>query len=139
MFQTKDGEDTAWATRFTITDSTGNPGTLRPVIPPGGKINPGGIGAIVPSAFKQPKAAPANPAAAVPASTGQNAHVNTGAAGIVTVASVGGTEKKHEGEGKMVTDGGAGLGKESSAVKATAACSMVVAAVVVSGVQLLGF
>ncbi|KAF9185046.1 hypothetical protein BGZ51_002988 [Haplosporangium sp. Z 767] len=47
MFQTKDGEGMAWATRFTITDAKGNPGTLKPVIPPGGKINPGGVGTIV--------------------------------------------------------------------------------------------
>ncbi|KAG0292194.1 hypothetical protein BGZ96_004428 [Linnemannia gamsii] len=139
MFQTNNGQDTAWATRFTITDSNGNPGTLRPVIPPGGKINPGGIGAIVSSAFKQPKAAPANPAAAVPASTGVDAHVDAGSAGIITVASVGGGEKKQEVETKVVGNGGAGLDKESSAVKATAACSMIVAAAVAGGLQLFGF
>ncbi|KAF9585592.1 hypothetical protein BGW38_001645 [Lunasporangiospora selenospora] len=47
MFQTKDTKATAWATRFTITDATGNPGSLHPVIPEGGKINPGGVGVIV--------------------------------------------------------------------------------------------
>ncbi|KAG0215912.1 hypothetical protein B0O80DRAFT_23296 [Mortierella sp. GBAus27b] len=47
MFQTKDAKYTAWATRFTITDESGNRGTLRPTIPPGGKINPGGVGSIV--------------------------------------------------------------------------------------------
>ncbi|KAI1311587.1 hypothetical protein EDD11_003362 [Mortierella claussenii] len=64
MFQTKDQKATAWATRFTITDINGNPGTLRPVIPPGGKVNPGGNGTIItlkqaqsPKAHKQsPKA-----------------------------------------------------------------------------------
>ncbi|KAI9238573.1 MAG: hypothetical protein BYD32DRAFT_260553 [Podila humilis] len=52
MFQTKDNKATAWATRFTITDAAGNPGTLRPVIPAGGKINPGGNGSIVSAPVK---------------------------------------------------------------------------------------
>ncbi|KAG0044584.1 hypothetical protein BGZ83_010186 [Gryganskiella cystojenkinii] len=52
MFQTKDTKTTAWATRFTITDSAGDPGTLRPVIPAGGKINPGGNGSIVSTPVK---------------------------------------------------------------------------------------
>ncbi|KAF9109153.1 hypothetical protein BGX27_007947 [Mortierella sp. AM989] len=47
MFQTKDLSTTAWATRFTITDAGGNPGNLKPVIPVGGKINPGGVGTII--------------------------------------------------------------------------------------------
>ncbi|KAG0206124.1 hypothetical protein BGX28_002377 [Mortierella sp. GBA30] len=47
MFVTKDGKSTAWATRFTITDESGNPGTLKPVIPAGGKVNPGGVGSII--------------------------------------------------------------------------------------------
>ena len=52
MFQTKDTKTTAWATRFTITDAAGHPGTLKPVIPTGGKINPGGNGSIVSSPVK---------------------------------------------------------------------------------------
>ncbi|KAK3828129.1 MAG: hypothetical protein J3Q66DRAFT_409376 [Benniella sp.] len=57
MFQTKDTKYTAWATRFTITDASGNPGSLRPTIPPGGKINSGGLGSIVaaPSKDQQSK------------------------------------------------------------------------------------
>ncbi|KAF9430275.1 hypothetical protein BGZ76_000896 [Entomortierella beljakovae] len=47
MFQTPDQSATAWATRFTITDANGYQGTLRPVIPDGGRINPGGIGSII--------------------------------------------------------------------------------------------
>ncbi|KAF9996791.1 hypothetical protein BGZ65_007635, partial [Modicella reniformis] len=47
MFQTKDDQSTAWATRFIITDANGNTGTLRPAIPLGGKINPGGVGTII--------------------------------------------------------------------------------------------
>ncbi|GJJ75013.1 hypothetical protein EMPS_07371 [Entomortierella parvispora] len=91
MFQTKDTKATAWATRFTITDASGNPGTLRPVIPAGEKINPGGNGAIVSApitikpatvlagavhaanakAAPVPAAAPvAAPAAATPAASG---------------------------------------------------------------------
>jgi len=52
MFQTKDNKATAWATRFTITDAVGNPGTLRPVIPAGDKINPGGNESIVSAPVK---------------------------------------------------------------------------------------
>ncbi|ORZ08734.1 hypothetical protein BCR41DRAFT_424322 [Lobosporangium transversale] len=47
MFQTKNQNATTWATRFTITDINGNHGMLHPVIPPGGKINPGGLGQII--------------------------------------------------------------------------------------------
>ncbi|KAF9923329.1 hypothetical protein FBU30_006626 [Linnemannia zychae] len=79
MFQTKDAKATAWATRFTITDSTGNPGNLHPVIPAGGKINPGGVGSIVSTSVKLPKSEPAKPAAADPlvsiAHTGDNSAV----------------------------------------------------------------
>ncbi|KAF9366263.1 hypothetical protein BGX34_004714 [Mortierella sp. NVP85] len=59
MFQTKDTKYTAWTTRFTITDASGSPGSLRPTIPPGGKINPGGLGSIVaaPSKDQQSKTA----------------------------------------------------------------------------------
>ncbi|KAF9421942.1 hypothetical protein BGZ94_008696 [Podila epigama] len=57
MFQTKDGKGTAWATRFTITDEKGNRGTLRPTIPPGGKINPGGVGSIIAPPKKKTKEA----------------------------------------------------------------------------------
>lgn len=68
MFQTKDGSGMAWATRFTITDDKGNHGTLHPTIPPGGKINPGGVGAIIPAPKKNeaPKD-DAPPAKAIPA------------------------------------------------------------------------
>ncbi|KAG0255966.1 hypothetical protein BG011_004835 [Mortierella polycephala] len=66
MFQTKDGEGMAWATRFTITDAKGNPGTLKPVIPPGGKTNPGGVGTIVePLAPKVSAVAPTTPVKAI--------------------------------------------------------------------------
>ncbi|KFH70766.1 hypothetical protein MVEG_03614 [Podila verticillata NRRL 6337] len=65
MFQTKDGSGMAWATRFTITDENGNHGTLHPTIPPGGKINPGGVGSII-SAPKG-KEAPKDDAKAPPA------------------------------------------------------------------------
>ncbi|KAF8924549.1 hypothetical protein EDD21DRAFT_447337 [Dissophora ornata] len=58
MFQTRDLKSTAWATRFTITDANGSPGTLRPTIPPGGKINPGGVGAIIAASPKQPQQQP---------------------------------------------------------------------------------
>ncbi|KAG0034748.1 hypothetical protein BGZ81_003446 [Podila clonocystis] len=66
-YVTKDGKNMAWATRFTITDEKGNHGTLHPIIPPGGKINPGGVGAIIPAPKK--KGAPKNgsPAKAPPA------------------------------------------------------------------------
>ncbi|KAF9206490.1 hypothetical protein BGZ49_002358 [Haplosporangium sp. Z 27] len=47
MFQTKDLNSTAWATRFTITDADGDEGNLKPVMPAGGKVNPGGVGSIV--------------------------------------------------------------------------------------------
>lgn len=72
MFETQDGSATAWATRFTITDEKGNHGTLRPRIPPGGTLNPGGVGSIIPApkSKKAPKkGAPAKapPAKALPA------------------------------------------------------------------------
>ncbi|KAF9094313.1 hypothetical protein BGX29_009542 [Mortierella sp. GBA35] len=67
MFKTKDDKGMAWATRFTITDANGNQGNLHPVIPPGGKINPGGVGAIVLVPVKGSKPAHPKPAAAVPA------------------------------------------------------------------------
>ncbi|KAF9353604.1 hypothetical protein BGX26_008633 [Mortierella sp. AD094] len=47
MFQTRDLNAAAWATRFTITDANGDPGNLKPVTPVGGKINPGGVGTII--------------------------------------------------------------------------------------------
>ncbi|KAF9338072.1 hypothetical protein BG006_000061 [Podila minutissima] len=73
MFQTKDGKDTAWATRFTITDEKGNHGTLHPTIPPGGKINPGGVGAIVPAPKKKGAPKAGAPAKAPPANAPANA------------------------------------------------------------------
>ncbi|KAF9129839.1 hypothetical protein BGW39_003779 [Mortierella sp. 14UC] len=96
MFQTKDGKGTAWATRFTITDSTGNPGTLRPVIPAGGKINPGGMGAIVSTPVKQPKTpAQPKPAAAPLAPTADAVHASVKAASVpVAVAGENGKTKE---------------------------------------------
>ncbi|KAG9061115.1 hypothetical protein KI688_007744 [Linnemannia hyalina] len=139
MFQTKDGSGMAWATRFTITDSEGNPGTLRPVIPEGGTINPGGIGAIISSSAKHRKssAAAAKPAAAFAdrTATAAGAHAPVKAANA-PAASVGGGNTQEE----NVVVGGASSHKESSALKASAGGLMAVAAVVViSGLQFLGF
>ncbi|KAH7029983.1 hypothetical protein BKA57DRAFT_541370 [Linnemannia elongata] len=138
MFQTKDGKGMAWATRFTITDSQGNPGTLRPVIPAGGKINPGGIGAIVSSPVKYPKspAAAARPAAvpAGPTIAAAGVHAPVKAASV-SAAAVGGGNTQEK-----VVVGGASSHKESSALKASAGGLMTVAAVVIGGgLQLLGF
>ncbi|KAG0100236.1 hypothetical protein BGZ93_003406 [Podila epicladia] len=69
-YVTKDSKGTAWATRFTITDDKGNHGTLHPSIPPGGKINPGGVGAIIPAPKKKGAPKAGAPAKAPPA----NAH-----------------------------------------------------------------
>ncbi|KAF9124011.1 hypothetical protein BGX30_001145 [Mortierella sp. GBA39] len=139
MFQTKDGNGMAWATRFTITDSKGNPGTLRPVIPEGETINPGGIGAIVSSSVKHSKspAAAAKHAAALPGPIVAAASVHAPLkAASVTAASVGGGNTQEE----DVVVGGASSHKESSALKASAGGLMAVAAVVVaSGLQFLGF
>ncbi|KAG0041038.1 hypothetical protein BGZ82_000017 [Podila clonocystis] len=66
-YVTKDGEGMAWATRFTITDEKGNHGTLHPTIPPGGKINPGGVGAIIPAPKKKGVPKDGTPAKAPPA------------------------------------------------------------------------
>ncbi|KAF9203691.1 hypothetical protein BGZ59_001484 [Podila verticillata] len=95
MFQTKDNKATAWATRFTITDAAGNPGTLRPVIPAGGKINPGGNGSIVsaPVKFK-------------PATFAAGAAVHVASAGIPAIAApavaapTSGTLRKQQTQGK---------------------------------------
>ncbi|KAG0303891.1 hypothetical protein BGZ98_006175 [Dissophora globulifera] len=53
MFQTKDQKATAWTTRFSIADASGNPGNLHPTIPAGSKINPGGIGAVIAAPSKE--------------------------------------------------------------------------------------
>ncbi|KAG0271845.1 hypothetical protein BGZ95_000283 [Linnemannia exigua] len=140
MFQTKDGKGTAWATRFTITDSTGNPGTLKPVIPAGGKINPGGWGSIVATPVKhinapaQPKPAPATVVAAASA----NSNVNVKAASV-PVTAAGGVGKTKESADKAAA---AGSSHEKSAAVRFAGSSMVTAsvgAVVVGGLHLLGF
>lgn len=131
MFQTKDGKGTAWATRFTITDSQGNPGTLRPIIPAGEKINPGGIGAIVSSPVKLPK----SPAAAPPTIAVAGVHAPVKAASVIATSAGGG--KKQE---EKAAAGGTGSHKESSALKASAGGLMAVAAVAVAGgLQFLGF
>ncbi|KAG0327837.1 hypothetical protein BGZ99_006791 [Dissophora globulifera] len=44
---------TAWTTRFSIADASGNPGNLHPTIPAGSKINPGGIGALIAAPSKE--------------------------------------------------------------------------------------
>ncbi|KAG0348843.1 hypothetical protein BG004_003990 [Podila humilis] len=100
MFVTKDGTGMAWATRFTITDEKGGHGSLHPVIPPGGKINPGGVGAIVSS---PQKAAPQNKggkgaeekeAAKAPAKSPANTHAKAAAAEDDTPAKVPETKSK---------------------------------------------
>ncbi|KAF9538963.1 hypothetical protein EC957_005999 [Mortierella hygrophila] len=139
MFQTKDGNGMAWATRFTITDSEGNRGTLRPVIPEGGTINPGGIGAIISSSVKHSKshAATVKPAAALadPTTTAASVHAPVKATSATTTSVGSGNTQE-----KNVVVGDAGSHKESSGLKASAGGLMAVAVVVVAGgLQLLGF
>ncbi|KAF8939910.1 hypothetical protein BGZ47_007941 [Haplosporangium gracile] len=133
MFQTKDGEGMAWATRFTITDSQGNPGTLRPVIPPGEKINPGGVGAIVSSPIRQSK----SPAATQPKlAAAVHAPAKATVAGNVAATSTGGAKKQNE---KVVANG-ASSHKGSFALRFGAGSLMALStAVFGGGLQLLGF
>ncbi|KAF9905489.1 hypothetical protein EC991_001598 [Linnemannia zychae] len=135
----QNGKGTAWATRFTITDAKGNPGTLRPVIPPGGKINPGGMGSIVSTPVKQAKA-PAHPKPAAAPS------IPTAAAAdhpLVKVASApaaagGGNGKTKESVDKVTP--ASGSHEKSSAMRSTSVTvAAVVGAVVVGGLHLLGF
>ena len=124
MFVTKDGKGMAWATRFTITDAEGNPGTLKPRIPEGGKINPGGVGALV----ERPKAA-SEPIAA--ASVGLGAGSVSGASdasapgGDLASIAVGVSSAKDD--SKIVQNGGStGL----ASIPAMMACTSAVMALV---------
>ncbi|KAK3830720.1 MAG: hypothetical protein J3R72DRAFT_455554 [Linnemannia gamsii] len=144
MFQTKDTKGTAWATRFTITDSTGNPGTLKPVIPAGGKINPGGWGAIVSTPVKyvnapaqpKPAAAPVAPAAvtAVAAAAAANSNVN------VKATSVPASDASGNGKTKESADKASASHEKNSAVRSTGGMvAASVGAIVVGGLHLLGY
>lgn len=122
MFETKDGKGMAWATRFTITDADGNPGMLKPRIPAGGKINPGGVGALV----APPKAAGA-PIAAASVGIGAGAGTTAGDAsapgGDLASIAVGVSSANNDG---MVAQNGGSTGSASVlAMMASAAMALV--------------
>ncbi|KAF9939743.1 hypothetical protein BGZ67_008976 [Mortierella alpina] len=120
MFETKDSKGMAWATRFTITDADGNPGTLKPRIPAGGKINPGGVGTLV----EPPKAASAPIAIA---SVGVSAGSGTKASDGGDLASIAVGVSSANNDGKVVQNGGS-IG--SASVPAITACASVAMALV---------
>ncbi|KAF9563634.1 hypothetical protein EC968_004790 [Mortierella alpina] len=124
MFETKDGKGMAWATRFTITDANGNPGTLRPRIPAGGKINPGGVGALV----EPPKAASAPIAVAsvgIAAGSGTKAGDGSVPGGDLASIAVGVSSAKDD--GKVVQNGGL---TGSASIPAIMACTSAAMALV---------
>ncbi|KAF9945967.1 hypothetical protein BGZ70_003474 [Mortierella alpina] len=124
MFETKDGKGMAWATRFTITDAEGNPGTLKPRIPAGGKINPGGVGALVES----PKAASAPIAAAsVGLDAGSSSGTSDAFAPSGDLASIAVGVSSAKDDGKVVQNGGS-IG--SASIPAMMACTSAVMALV---------
>ncbi|CAO3567114.1 unnamed protein product [Mortierella alpina] len=119
MFVTKDGKGMAWATRFTITDAEGNPGTLKPRIPAGGKINPGGVGALV----EHPTIAAASVgrgAGSVPRASDASAPGGDLASIVVGVSSA-------KDDSKVVQNGGS---TGSASIPAMMACTSAVMALV---------
>ncbi|KAF9578587.1 hypothetical protein BGW38_005544, partial [Lunasporangiospora selenospora] len=88
FFKQKDGTGMSWATRFTITDASGNPGTLKPTLVDGKpNTNPGGIGSIVPSPTAQ--ATPtANTTATGSSGTADPKATGAGKSGATTLGGV---------------------------------------------------
>ncbi|KAF9948172.1 hypothetical protein BGZ72_009870 [Mortierella alpina] len=125
MFETKDSKGMAWATRFTITDADGNPGTLKPRIPAGGKINPGGVGALV----EPPKAASAPIAvASVGVAAGSGTEAGDGSAPGGDLASIAVGVSSANSDGKAAQNGGStGSASLSAMIACTSAAMALVA------------
>ncbi|KAF9177169.1 hypothetical protein BGZ51_009064 [Haplosporangium sp. Z 767] len=114
LYIVSDKGDKAWSTRFTITDASGNPGTLKPTGPVGS--NPGGNGTIV---------APGAGATAVP--TGASASASATASGSASSTSAG---AKASGTAPATTENNAAGSVGASALSVAAAAVLGAAALV---------
>ncbi|KAF9544833.1 hypothetical protein EC957_011654 [Mortierella hygrophila] len=91
---TSDAGVNAWTTRFTITDASGNPGTLAPTGVPG--QNPGATGKIVSGGSSGATATPTGSASAATGSASASASgtaAATGSAANPTATAAGATDK----------------------------------------------